>query len=90
MSQSPANWHGDRLKLPIVGNGFADRQTQGEGGPAGRPSIQVWFACAGRYQRVFRSVDGSGYLARCSVCGKTMRFRVGPEGTGKRVFTVSC
>ena len=92
MSQGRANWHGDRLKLPITsdggGNGFADRQPKEAA--QGRPSIQVWFACAGLYQRVFRAADGSGYLARCSLCGKTMRFRVGPDGTGQRVFQVSC
>ncbi|MFN9992104.1 MAG: hypothetical protein ACK54H_02070 [Phycisphaerales bacterium] len=58
-----------------------------------RSSIQVWFECAGVYQRVFRTVLGDGasfYLARCSKCGKTMRFEVGPEGTQQRTFRVSC
>lgn len=60
---------------------------------AKRPSIQVWFECAGVYQRVFRTVLGGGdsfYLARCSICGKSMRFEVGPEGTSQRTFRVSC
>jgi hypothetical protein len=56
----------------------------------GRPSIQVWFRCANRYQRVFRAVDGSGYAARCPLCGKTMQFRVGPAGIATRTFEVSC
>lgn len=56
----------------------------------GRPSIQVWFRCANRYQRVFRAVDGSGYAARCPLCGKTMQFRVGPAGVATRTFEVSC
>ncbi|MFN7337630.1 MAG: hypothetical protein ACK5SZ_00630 [bacterium] len=53
----------------------------------------MWFECAGVYQRVFRTVLGDGasfYLARCSKCGKTMRFEVGPEGTQQRTFRVSC
>lgn len=56
----------------------------------GRPWIQVWYACAGRYQRVFRAIDGTAYVARCPKCGKTMRFAVGSGGTNQRTFTVSC
>jgi hypothetical protein len=59
-------------------------------GPMGRPFIQVWFECAGLYQKVFRAVDGSGYAARCGRCGKTINFRVGPGGTAQRTFKVSC
>lgn len=55
-----------------------------------RPWIQVWFACAGRYQKVFRAIDGTAYVARCPMCGKSMRFAVGTGGTNKRIFTVSC
>lgn len=59
-------------------------------GPSGRPFIQVWFECAGLYQKVFRAIDGSGYGARCAKCGKTINFRVGPGGTAQRTFKVSC
>ncbi|MCC6676974.1 MAG: hypothetical protein IT436_07510 [Phycisphaerales bacterium] len=59
-------------------------------GPAGRPWIQVWFRCAGRYLRVFRHHDGSGYTARCASCGKCIRFRTGPGGTSQRRFDVDC
>ncbi len=59
-------------------------------GPTGRPSIRVWFRCANAYQRVFRSVNGKGYSARCPRCGKCMRFRVGDGGTSQRSFEVSC
>ena len=55
-----------------------------------RPSIQVWFACAGAYQRVFRSVDGTKYPARCPKCGKTVGFAVGEGGTSQRMFEVRC
>lgn len=56
----------------------------------GRPWIQVWFRCAGRYLRVFRHHDGSGYMARCSSCGKCIRFRTGAGGTQQRRFDVDC
>lgn len=52
--------------------------------------LGVHFTCAGRYVRVGRRADGTGYLARCPRCGKTLRFRVGPGGTDRRFFEVSC
>jgi len=66
-------------------------QSACNGAPSGpRPWIQVWFDCAGTYQRVFRHVDGSSYTARCPKCGESIRFKVGPDGTGQRTFRVSC
>lgn len=63
-----------------------------EHGRAGetRPFIQVWFACAGIYQKVFRDHDGRSYTARCAKCGKAARFVVGPGGTSQRKFELSC
>lgn len=42
------------------------------------------------YQRVYRSQDGTHYLARCPKCGKSVRFVVGDGGTGARAFVVEC
>jgi hypothetical protein len=56
----------------------------------GRPFLQVLFSCANAYQRVYRSVDKTFYLARCPRCGKEVRFQVGSQGTNQRVFTVVC
>lgn len=50
----------------------------------------VWFACARRYQRVYRNRQGTQYLARCPLCARTCRFRVGPGGTTRRLFQVTC
>lgn len=55
-----------------------------------RPYLGIFFRCANRYVRTFRSVDGSGYVARCPSCGNPVRFRVGPGGTSQRFFEVSC
>jgi hypothetical protein len=55
-----------------------------------RPTIQVWFDCAGLYQKVLRSADGTCYLVRCGKCGKTMRFEVGSGGSDQRTFRVRC
>ncbi|KAA0216658.1 MAG: hypothetical protein DYG94_08910 [Leptolyngbya sp. PLA3] len=55
-----------------------------------RPWIGVRFVCAGAYQRVFRDADGSGYLARCPVCSKCLRFKVAPGGSKERFYEVTC
>ncbi len=59
-------------------------------GSTGRPWLGVQFTCAGAYQRVYRSVDGQRYLARCPRCAKSITFRVGEGGTNQRFFDVSC
>lgn len=74
----------------LVGETPEPGGSAGGGRAVGRPSIQVWFACAGAYLRVFRAVDGSKYQARCPKCGKEVRFLVGPGGTSQRVFEVRC
>ncbi len=75
-----------RLDIVVGATDGAD-----QGSPnAARPWIQVWFACAGRYQKVFRAIDATAYVARCPKCGKSMRFAVGAGGTSQRMFTVSC
>jgi len=61
-----------------------------DSGSTPRPSIQVWFACANAYQRVFRSVNGDRYSARCPKCGKQIGFAVGRGGTNQRLFEVRC
>lgn len=55
-----------------------------------RPFLQVYFRCSNTYQRVYRNASGDAYVAACAKCGKQMRFRVGPGGTGQRRFEVSC
>lgn len=63
-----------------------------DAGKSERPYLMVTFRCRGgaSYQRVYRSRDGSRYVARCGKCGKTVRFVVGAGGTGARVFVVEC
>lgn len=55
-----------------------------------RPAIGVYFACSNQYVRVYRHVSGEVYSARCPTCAKTIEFRVGPGGTARRMFKVSC
>lgn len=56
----------------------------------GRPWLQVYFRCSGQYQRVYRNARGDLYIARCTKCGQSIRFAVGPGGTDRRFFEVSC
>jgi hypothetical protein len=65
--------------------GPATSPTAGE-----RPWLGVRFACSGAYLRVYRNAAGTEYLARCPRCGKSVRFAVGPGGTGQRFFEVRC
>ncbi|QKK09127.1 MAG: hypothetical protein HND58_13790 [Planctomycetota bacterium] len=55
-----------------------------------RPWIGIHYLCAGKYIRVYRSADGSGYQARCPQCGRCTAFRVGEGGSSSRQFEVSC
>lgn len=75
------------------GRSFKDLLPDGvpaDASPVGRPWLQVYFSCANAYQRVYRNVNGSGYLARCPKCGQSVRFRIGQGGTKQRFFEVSC
>lgn len=80
------------LSLNIVGGpgtgGFSN-ETRGEAA-AGRPWLSLWFRCSNTYTRAYRNAAGTGYTGRCPKCGKSMRFMVGPGGTGQRTFEVSC
>lgn len=59
-------------------------------GPATRPWLSVYFRCSNSYARAYRNAARTGYLGRCPRCAKTIRFMVGPGGTGQRMFEVSC
>ena len=56
---------------------------------AGRPFLNVHFACCNLYLRVYRSADGSAYRGRCPKCGQAVTFAVGEGGTDSRFFRVS-
>jgi len=72
------------------GPGLDIREGGGTEVRGGRPWLGVLFRCSGKYQRVFRNVDGTAYLARCPTCGKSVRFLVGSGGSSGRFFEVAC
>ncbi len=88
--QSMSGERGGRVDVIVGDEGAGQSGAHRGGGVQGRPSLQVWFECAAAYQRVFRSVDGKRYTARCPKCGKSMQFAVGESGTSQRLFRLSC
>lgn len=61
-----------------------------EGSQAARPWLGIWYKCANKYVKVFRSPDGQTYTARCPKCGEATRFRVGEGGVSTRFFEIQC
>lgn len=76
--------------LDIVAGEGGSASSDAPWGGSPRPFLMVTFTCANAYQRVYRSRDGTHYMARCPKCAKPMRFVVGEGGSSQRVFQVSC
>ena len=53
-----------------------------------RPFLRIFYECCRVYQRLYRNPDGTTYQGRCPRCLRPVRFRVGPNGTAARAFTV--
>ena len=51
-----------------------------------RPWVGVRFDCCGVYVRLYRSAEGTIYRGRCPQCLRSVRLRVGPDGTSARFF----
>jgi len=58
----------------------------GEGSAQPRPWLGIRFDCCGTYTRVYRNAAGSAYEGRCPRCMRSVRLRVGPDGTASRFF----
>ncbi|UCF34799.1 MAG: hypothetical protein JSV78_05730 [Phycisphaerales bacterium] len=52
----------------------------------GRPWVGIRFDCCGVYTRVYRNPEGTAYIGRCPRCLRTVRLRVGRQGTDARFF----
>jgi len=53
---------------------------------SGRPYIGVYFECCGVYARIYRQPKRLFYFGRCPRCFRTVKVRVGPNGTTARIF----
>ena len=51
-----------------------------------RKFLGIWFDCCGTYGRIYKNADGTAYVGRCPRCLRSVRVRVGGEGTEQRFF----
>lgn len=58
----------------------------GENKTIKRQFLGIWFDCCGVYGRIYKNKDGTAYNGRCPKCLRSVRVRVGGEGTNRRFF----
>jgi hypothetical protein len=51
-----------------------------------RHFVGIHFECCNVYTRVYRREDQREYIGRCPNCLRTVRLRVGPDGSSARMF----
>lgn len=56
--------------------------------PEGRDYLRVMFACCNAYSRVYLPQGRERFEARCPRCRRPITFRLAPDGTDARSFTV--
>lgn len=52
-----------------------------------RSFIGIHFACCDVYSRVYVNHERTAYVGNCPRCSRSVRLRIGPDGTNERFFT---
>ena len=54
--------------------------------PKKRQFLGIWFECCHTYGRLYKNASGTAYVGRCPRCMRTVKVRIGGEGTSRRFF----
>lgn len=52
----------------------------------GRNYIGIRFDCCNAYQRIYKNREGTHYVGRCPRCMRSLKLKIGGEGTDQRFF----
>ena len=51
-----------------------------------RAFLGIWFECCHTYGRLYKNKKGTEYVGRCPKCLRSVRVKIGGEGTSRRFF----
>jgi len=79
MSEPPFQPDIDGQRVSKPQPGYSDTLT-------GRPWLGIHFECCAVYTRIYRNKEGTAYQGHCPRCMRSVKLRVGQDGTSARFF----